>query len=1053
MKKEHDLLKKLNLDNEQRRILLEWILKNQQVKKSVKDIAVIGLSGRYPKSENLNAFWENLVKGVDCISEVPKDRWNWEQFNVLGISKWGGFIEDVDKFDSVFFSISPKEAEGMDPQERLFLETAWVTLEDGGYTKKALSEIDHNVGVFVGVMNCNYEFLAGEALAKGVLNQAHSAYWSIANRVSYFFNFQGPSLAVDTACSSSLTAIHLACESLRREECKVAIAGGVNLILHPKHYIGLTITNLLSKTGRCRSFGKGADGFVDGEGVGAVLLKPLEKAILEKDYIYAVIKGSFINSGGKTSGYSVPNPNAQSNLILTTMKKADINPRTISYIEAQGVGTSLGDPLEIAGLAKAFRRYTTDKQYCSIGSVKSNIGHLESASGIAGLTKVILQMKHGKLVPSLNSKDLNPKIKFTNTPFFVQQELMDWERPVIKMNGKETTYPRRAGLSSFGAGGANAHIIIEEYAYSESLFPPKTNKSHIIVLSAVNKDRLKAYAQSLLVFLNNIDFNSSSYSNRPELSGIAYTLQIRRNAMAERLAVVATSVDELIYKLSCYLENKKVDDLYLGNASKSGKRSDSPGSREGTQEIIDQWINERNISKIAESWVEGIDVDWRLLHHNQKQRPVSLPTYPFVRERYWISKSKDNLEILSKWHAPVEKKSIIDTKDITGEIKKVISKVIKVDNGFINKYYEDIESTPFSNFGFDSILMLEIIQHMNNLYQIEITLSDFENIRTVKELEKTIIMYLEDNTNRHELSTSSEENKDGQTFKPINRYDGSNKFSRTLINNEIHIRRYNKLLNQNGNFSLFNMRSQNDFEFEVFTIGNGEPVVLLPPIDCIASAWVNQILELSNKFTIVIINYPGYGMSKFNSGLSQFDIIADSILKILNSFEIQKNFHLVGWSMGGLIAQLITEKNPLRVRSLTLVNTTSKLKEDSSINNLITLSKLMKDDLIHNVPKIQNMTGENLRHMIKGTYNSEVSLHYLNQVLNFDNTKAVTRINRPTLLISGAEDKLTPPENMHYIHKNIKDSEYHMIQDGGHYIPLQCPDFFNDKLLTFYSKT
>ncbi|MCP3682586.1 MAG: polyketide synthase, partial [bacterium] len=427
------------------------------------DIAIIGVSGHYPKSATLDAYWENLKQGTNCISEIPKDRWNWELYKGLSISKWGGFIEDVDKFDPLFFNISPKEAEGIDPQERLFLETAWSVLEDGSYTRKGLSTIDHNVGVFAGVMNCNYEYLGAEALSKGVMTQAHSAYWSIANRISYLFNFQGPSLAIDTACSSSLTAIHLACESLKRGECQAAIAGGVNLILHPKHFIGLSMMNMLSGDGKCKTFGQGADGFVDGEGVGAVLLKPFDKAVFDRDYIYAVIKGSFINSGGKTSGYTVPNPNAQSKLILESLKKANIDPRTISYIEAHGTGTSLGDPIEIAGLMKAFGEYTEDKQYCSIGSVKSNIGHLESAAGIAGLTKVLLQMKHKQLVPSINSKELNPKIDFAGSPFYVQQELTDWNQAVINENGIETTCPRRAGLSSFGAGGANAHIVVEEY--------------------------------------------------------------------------------------------------------------------------------------------------------------------------------------------------------------------------------------------------------------------------------------------------------------------------------------------------------------------------------------------------------------------------------------------------------------------------------------------------------------------------------------------------------------------------------------------------------------
>ena len=408
------------------------------------EIAIIGISGRYPEAETLDEYWQNLKGGRNCIREIPQERWNWRQYYDpdpnpgpdpvrwgKSYSRWGGFIRDVDKFDSLFFNISPKEAERMDPQERLFLEMAWATLEDAGYTQEQLERINHRVGVFVGVMNGNYTWFGAEAWARGQMNGADSSYWSSANRVSYHLNLQGPSLAIDTACSSSLTAIHLACESIRRGECEAAIAGGVNLILHPMHYVRLSMMNMLARDEKCKSFGDGADGFVDGEGVGAVLLKPLDKAIADHDHIHAVIKGSYINSGGKTSGYTVPNPNAQAELILQAIQRAGVHPRTISYLEAHGTGTSLGDPLEISGLMKAFGQYTQDRQYCSIGSVKSNIGHLESAAGIAGLTKVVLQMRHRQLVPSIHAEKINPHINFADSPFSIQQELADWKQPVI----------------------------------------------------------------------------------------------------------------------------------------------------------------------------------------------------------------------------------------------------------------------------------------------------------------------------------------------------------------------------------------------------------------------------------------------------------------------------------------------------------------------------------------------------------------------------------------------------------------------------------------------
>lgn len=491
---------------EQKRELLIKLLSGLPKKNGQQDIAIIGVSGRFPGAPTIDVFWENLKAGRSSITEVPPERWNWVDYYDPGknvgktYSKWGGFIEDVDKFDPLFFNISPAETEGLDPQERLFLEVVWHTLEDAGYTPDSLINRNNKVGVFVGVMNCMYEWIGGEAWGKGMLTSAHTSYWSYANLASYFFNWQGPSIAIDTACSSSLTAVHLACESLKKNECHTAIAGGVNLILHPKHYLRLAAMNMIADDGRCKSFGKGANGYVPGEGVGAVLLKPLAQAIMDNDQIYAVIKASSVNSGGKTGGFTVPNPVAQSELILEAIQKAKIHPETISYIEAHGTGTSLGDPIEINGLTRAFSHYTDKKQFCAIGSAKSNIGHLESAAGIAGLTKVLLMLKNKTLVPSISSEETNPGIHFEETPFYLQHQLTEWKRPMLFKKGIERECLRRAGLSSFGAGGANVHLILEEY---DSVNPEPVNQEtkNLFVFSARNQRQLEEYLKIFIAFL------------------------------------------------------------------------------------------------------------------------------------------------------------------------------------------------------------------------------------------------------------------------------------------------------------------------------------------------------------------------------------------------------------------------------------------------------------------------------------------------------------------------------------------------------------------------
>ncbi|WP_435103801.1 amino acid adenylation domain-containing protein [Arhodomonas sp. AD133] len=497
--------------DEKRRLLLSLLSRMPAPVPKRDGIAIVGVAGRYPLAETVTDFWENLAAGRHCIREVPGARWNagahYDPSGTRGsYSKWAGFVDDVDKFDPLFFQISPADAEAMDPQERLFLETAAAVLDDAACPAARLAA-KGPVGVFAGVMNSNYEWMGGDAAARGAHNDAHSNFWSIANRVSYTFDFTGPSLAVDTACSASLTAIHLACESLHSGECTAAIAGGVNLILHPMHLRMLAQRGMVSHDDRLKSFGADADGFVDGEGVGAVLLKPLASAVADGDRILGVIRGTAINSGGKTGGYTVPNADAQSRVIRSAMERAGVTPEAIGYVETHGTGTPLGDPIEIAGLTEAFGgridpSQRSERPTVPIASVKSNIGHLESAAGVAGLTKVLMQFRHGMLAPSLNATRLNPNIDFSTTRFQVQQTLAPWPRlRQTGADGETDELPRRAIVSSFGGGGANACLIAEEYAPVAETRSRTADGPQLLVLSAKTEERLNAYAARLARFL------------------------------------------------------------------------------------------------------------------------------------------------------------------------------------------------------------------------------------------------------------------------------------------------------------------------------------------------------------------------------------------------------------------------------------------------------------------------------------------------------------------------------------------------------------------------
>ncbi|WP_122504117.1 SDR family NAD(P)-dependent oxidoreductase [Bacillus velezensis] len=602
----------------------------------IRDIAVIGLSGRYPGADHVDELWENVKAGRHSITEVPKDRWDWKTFyneerGKWGsiYSKWGGFLDDIDKFDPLFFRISPAEAERMDPQERVFLQTAYSSIEDAGYTPATLCD-SRKIGVFVGVMNSNYPTVPSD--------------WSIANRVSFLFNFQGPSMAVDTACSSSLTAVHIAAESLRSGMSETAIAGGVNLIVDPAHYERLSAFSMLSPGDKCKSFGDSADGFVDGEGVGAIVLKPLAQAEKDGDHIYGVIKGSMLNAAGRTNAYMVPNPKAQFDLIAETLKRTDIHPRTVSYLEAHGTGTALGDPIEIDGLTKAFRLTTEDRQFCSIGSIKSNIGHLESAAGIAGITKLLLQLKHKRIAPSLHAAELNPNIEFEHTPFFVQQKETEWKRPVLNITGKMKEYPRIAGISSFGAGGSNAHVIIQEYVPSDSLKPMENasvspQKPAVIILSARNEQQLTERARQLL------DDVIRKKRSDGDLAKIAYTLQTGREPMAERLAFTAESIEELKMKLMSFSNDHNIEHAHIwrGRTAKHHSLAASLTSDEDMALTINAWLRKGKYGKLLDLWVKGLDVDWSALYQRNPGR-ISLPAYPFAKDRYWVTKADVSLD-------------------------------------------------------------------------------------------------------------------------------------------------------------------------------------------------------------------------------------------------------------------------------------------------------------------------------------------------------------------------------------------------------------------------
>ncbi|MCJ8274610.1 MAG: KR domain-containing protein, partial [Psychrosphaera sp.] len=403
-------------------------------------IAIIGISGEFPEAKNVDQFWQNLAQGKDCVTQRA---WLNEESDIPPEVRWLGNIARNDNFDPLFYNIAPAESPRIHLQERLLMTHVYKCIEDAGYDPASLA--GSNTGIFIGCQS-NYHdgMVTSNAFAP--------------NRMSYFLDLHGPSEGIDTTCSSSLVAIHKAIQSIQQGDCDQAIVGGVNIIDSPKASLALHEIGVLSPTGRCKTFSNDADGFVRGEGVGMIFIKKLSACKQDNDKMYATILGSALNHGGKSQGFTVPNSNAQSMLLKKAWQTAGIDPATISYIECHGTGTTLGDPVEVDALKDAFKGATAEptqehkKSQCALGSVKSNIGHLEIAAGIAGVIKVLLQFKHKTLVPSLHVNELNPYLALDNTPFTVQTEKQAWT-----CSGK-----RRAAVSSFGISGVNAHIVLEE---------------------------------------------------------------------------------------------------------------------------------------------------------------------------------------------------------------------------------------------------------------------------------------------------------------------------------------------------------------------------------------------------------------------------------------------------------------------------------------------------------------------------------------------------------------------------------------------------------------
>lgn len=578
-------------------------------------IAVIGMGCRFPGAKNPEAYWQLLQSGGDAITEVPTQHWDVHKYydanlNTPGkiCTPYGGFVPNLQEFDAPFFRIAPREAISLDPQQRLLLEVSWEALENAGIAAEEV--MGSQTGVFIGICGTDYwhQLLSRKYSEIDAYLTTGNTHSLASGRLSYHFGFTGASISVDTACSSSLVALHLAIQSLRNQECSMALVGGVNRLISPQASINLSKSSMLSADGRCKTFDDSANGFVRSEGCGVVFLKLISNAIANKDRILALLKGSAVNQDGRTSGLTAPSSLSQQAVINQALSNAQVNPSEVSYIETHGTGTSLGDLIEVEALSRIFSDGTI-RQPLVLGAAKTNIGHSEGASGIAGLIKVILALEHGEIPPNLHLNVPNTQINWQELPFVLPNKPVSW-------NSQEQA--RIAGVSAFAFSGTNAHVIVSEAPKLESSHLKNLLPSHLLTLSARTEKALRELVSNYADYLYTFTHLS--------LADICFTANTTRRQFNYRVAIIADSTSDLQSKLTQFIAGDKSADIWQGRVEIDRNEIVNPD--------MSNW--QQTIYNLSELYIKGKYIDWSDIYNNSNCHKISLPTYPFQRQKYWF---------------------------------------------------------------------------------------------------------------------------------------------------------------------------------------------------------------------------------------------------------------------------------------------------------------------------------------------------------------------------------------------------------------------------------
>ncbi|MEW6234514.1 MAG: beta-ketoacyl synthase N-terminal-like domain-containing protein [Candidatus Omnitrophota bacterium] len=751
-------------------------------------IAVIGIGCRFPGGANdPESFWKLLAQGKDVIGEIPLDRWDADSYfdpdpSAPGKthSKWGGFLHGAypSEFDAAFFAINPKEAAVLDPQQRLLLETSWEALENAGIPPAIWR--GRPAGVYLGVCANDYQgasLWANDPAAINIYSATGSAFCSAGGRLSYFYGFEGPNVSIDTACSSSLTAFHYACQGLKNGECDLALALGVNSLLTPNLYIYLSKLGVLSPDGRCKAFDASANGYVRAEGCGAVVLKRHSDAIKDGDNVLSLIRATAITQDGKSGSLISPNGGAQAAMLREALHRAGLAPDDIGYIETHGTGTPMGDIVEIEALGKVFGQRRKEAGPLYIGSVKTNIGHLEGAAGIAGLIKTILSLQKEAIPPHLHFRTPNPAIAWKQLPFQIPTQTISWP------HGGQS---RRAGVSSFGLSGTNVHAIVEEapfptpermgigaqHASDRRNAAFEDHSFYLLPLSARDEAALRDLARRYADWLNqNPDI---------DIGNACYTASVGRTHFPRRLAVVGADANDIRLALENFLHGVPSKSLFIHNSHELIETAKSYASLE-TNELFLPCLpgkKDRNeiIVELAEPYIRGMNIDWRKFYASRSQKIITLPTYPFQRKQYYIhplsfGKNKNQFQNGVKVTAYTDKNNI-DESRLRAELASSPHQARKsILNDFVQKSALAIlgngektalfDNRPLVEQGFDSLTAVELRTKIGNALKISIPVTFLFNYPTIRDIVRFLnedgITALDEKPNKGKRVESSDE--------------------------------------------------------------------------------------------------------------------------------------------------------------------------------------------------------------------------------------------------------------------------------------------------------